>query len=134
MRVATSPDFLESVANHPRVRPYIGGEGEFRAGDSWANSIGLEWDCGGVVFMQEAPGIYSGHLVFARKTQGALEKVREAFAHMFDTVKARQIRADFPSHYAHVRRIVRALGMRHLGTHAGISHSEITRGEWINKE
>lgn len=130
MRVAADPAHLEAIANDPAIRPYLGGDGEVRAGDSWANTIGLEWDSGGVVFVQEAMGIYSGHLVFARKTQDTLAKVQEAFRHMFCTVKAREIRADFPSHFAHVRRIVRALGMRHISDNNGSAHYAQTAREW----
>lgn len=125
MRRAERPDFLESVANHPRVRPWIGGEGEFRAGESWTRTVAVEWPEGGVVFVGEAPGIYSGHLVFAPKTRDVLSKVRQAIAYLFSHTDASLLVAQFPPTHWHVRKIVQSLGMTPEG-----DYYRLTAKDW----
>jgi hypothetical protein len=121
VRRATAPDFLESVANHPRVRPYIGGSGEFRCGDSWARTIALEWDDGGVVFLEEGPGVYSAHLVFLPKAKDVLGKCQQAMAYLMPQ-HADRLLCDFPSRYRHVRKIVERCGLTHHSDAHGWAH------------
>lgn len=121
MKRATDPAFLESVANHPRVRPFLGGEGSFRAGESWARTIALEWDDGGVVFLEEAPGVYSAHILFLPKAKDVLAKCREAMAYLMPA-HADRLLADFPAGFRHVRRIVEACGLTHHSDAHGWAH------------
>ena len=135
MRVATTPDHLESVANHPRVRPYIGpGSGEFRAGESWGRTVALEWDTGGIVFLLEAPGIYSGHWVFLPKTPDVIGKAREAIAYLFAHTDARKIIGKTPTHLKHALRAAKAAGMRHRFNCDGTSYTELTRHDFTKGE
>ena len=115
MRVATTPDFLESIANDPRVRPWLGDSSEpVKAGDSWAITRALEWDDGGVVFMDEGVGVYSVHLVFARKAKGVIEKCFQAADWLFAHGGAAVV-ADIPATHRHVRAVALALGMKERG-------------------
>jgi hypothetical protein len=109
---ATAPDHLESVANHARVRPFIGGEGTFQAGESWERTIALEWAEGGVVFLEEAPGVFSVHLVFLPKTRDVIGKVQQALDYVMPA-HADLVLADFPSGFKHVRRLAKRLGFKH---------------------
>ncbi len=129
MRRARIPDFLEYCANHPRVRPWIGGEGEIRAGKTWDGTIALEWREGGVIFMRQSPGVYEGHLVFVR-VKDAMAKVREAVDYLFTHSDAIALTATVPEGYWHVARICRALGMTERG-----GHYVLTAQEWaLHKE
>lgn len=121
MKRAASPDFLESVANHPRVRPFIGGTGRFEAGASWGRTIALEWDDGGVVFLEEAPGVVSAHILFLPKAKNVIGKCREALAYVMPQ-HADTVLADFPSGFRHVRKIVEACGLTHHSDAHGWAH------------
>jgi hypothetical protein len=121
VRRATAPDHLERIANHPRVRPFIGGSGEFRAGESWDRTIALEWDEGGVVFLAEAPGVYSAHLVFLPKTKDVAGKVRAALDYLMPD-HADRVLADFPSGFRHVRRLAERIGFTHHHDAHGWAH------------
>jgi hypothetical protein len=131
MRVSDSPDRLESIANSPRIRPYLGGTGEVRAGDTWASSIGLEWPDGGVVFMAAGDDVFDAHLVFDRGAHDTLHKCREALRHLFTRTRARKVTGNFPTNFRHVRRLVTALGMRHVKDEDGRAHYALTAREWI---
>lgn len=134
MKRAESPEFLESIANSPRVRPYLGGSGEVRAGDTWARSVALQWEDGGVVFMQEAPGVYDAHLVFARKAKDTLQKCRKALDYIFG-LGARRVIARVPAGYWHVRRIARAAGMTESGgVYAITAEQHKERAEWAGAQ
>ena len=131
MKRSESPAFLESVANHPRVLRAIGCTGEqFTAGDSWADSIGLEWDEGGIVFHRTAPGIYSAHLVFLPKTQGIAAKCADALRYMFTRTGARVITGTIPLRLRHARAVAKAAHMRHLFDCDGKAHYRLTVQDW----
>lgn len=133
MRLARTPDHLEAIANHPRVRPYIGpGTDEFRAGDSWAQTVAFEWDEGGVVFIREAPMRYSVHLVFLPKTKDPAGKLREALRRMFKT-DCREVVGMTPSKYRHVRKVAESAGMKHIKDEAGFSHYALTAKQWSER-
>lgn len=115
MRVAGTPDFLESIANDPLIRPWVGGNGEVRAGESWARTVALEWDDGGVIFMREAPRVYSVHLVFKRKARDVLAKLADAKRFAFEHMDAHTLVAEIPATHRHVRKCAEAMGMRQDG-------------------
>jgi hypothetical protein len=133
VKVATSPAFLEGVANHPRVRPYIGpGTDEFRAGDSWDRTVAFECESGGVVFIREAPCTYSVHLVFLPKTKDPAGKLREAMRRMFKT-DCREVVGITPSKYRHVRKVAVAAGLKHIKDEAGFSHYALTAKQFTDE-
>lgn len=113
MRVSDSPDFLESVANHPRVYPYVrsDADGPIRFGAAWADCIGLEWDEGGFLFCRRDPTTYEVHTLFLPKTRDVDAKAEEALAYVFglgaDAILT-QVARDLP----HVRRFAERHGFR----------------------
>jgi hypothetical protein len=129
MKRAANPAFLESIANDPRVRPFIGGSGEFRAGDSWKRTIALEWPSGGVVFVREAAGIYSAHLLFLPNAW-PLPKFRAALRYMFTRTGCHTVIGATPLANTRAGRIATAAGMNHLGNANGHSHYRLTAREW----
>ena len=135
MRVAVSPALLEAVANHPRVRPYIGpGSEPCEAGESWQRTIALEWDEGGVVFMREAHGQYSVHLVFLPHTKDPAAKLAQALRHMFTQTDCLEVIGATPTRYRHVRKTATAAGLKHIKDEDGISHYALTRSQWLTDE
>lgn len=115
MKRATAPDHLERIANHPRVRPFIGDTGPILP------VIALEWDEGGVVFLEEAPGVFSIHLLFLPKTRDVIGKVRAALDYLMPD-HADRVLADFPAGFKHVRRLCAPLGFAHHHDAHGWAH------------
>ena len=135
MRIAVSPTFLESVANLPRVRPYIGpGTHRFEAGESWARTVALEWAEGGVVFLRESPRVYSAHLVFAPKTPDPAGKLRAALGYLFTTTDCLRVIGETPARYRHVRKTAERAGLKHINDESGASHYALTRSQWLTDE
>lgn len=113
MKVAESPEFLESVANHPRVLPYVTVKGVDRISFApiWVDCIGLEFDTGGWVFHRQEPGVYEVHTLFLPKSVNVQEKAREALRYMFNldaTSILTQVATDLP----HVRRLALRNGFK----------------------
>lgn len=105
MQVADSPDFLESVANHPRVHPFVCDDtaGPVRLGEHWQDCIGLEWPEGGFLFHRRDPTTYEVHTLFLPKTPDVDAKAEEALAYIFGLgaeAIVTQVARDLP----HVRR------------------------------
>ena len=115
MRVSTSPDFLQSVANDPRVFPAIAskGRGAFDLSAFWADCIGLEFETGGWVFHRIAPGVYDAHTLFLPKSVDVRGKAREALRYMF-THGATEILGRIPVDLPHARRLARDMGLTYL--------------------
>lgn len=133
MKRADSPDFLEAIANDPRIRPYIGGEGEVRAGETWKDTIALEWEQGGVVFLKESPGVYSAHLLFLPNAS-PLKKCLDALRYMFTRTGCHTVTGTIPDTNTRARRIALAAGMQHLGDSDGLSHYRLTVRDWIRSK
>src|SRR5690606_1275901 len=83
--VADSPEFLESVANHPRVFPFVSvkGCGEIRFGPIWDDCVALQWEDGGFLFHKQDEGVYEVHTLFLPRAKDKHEKAEEALAHMW---------------------------------------------------
>lgn len=113
MKRAQLPDHLEAIANSPRIRPWLGGDGEVKAGDTWARTVALQWPEGGVVFMHQGKGVYDAHLVFDRPTD-VLAKCKQALSYLFG-IGAKEVIATVPKGYWHVARIAKAAGMQRRG-------------------
>lgn len=137
MKRATSPGFLESVANHPRVRPWVGGDGEseFRVSpERWAQTVALEWPEGGIVFEQYAPGAYLAHWVFLPKTRDVVAKGKQAVGYLFTHTDASVIAGATPSHLRHALKAAYAVGMKHVEDADGVTFTALTRADWINSK
>lgn len=116
MIVAESPEFLESVANHPRVYPHVSvkGCGEIRFCGIWGDCIALQWDDGGFLFHRQDDGVYEVHTLFLPRAKDKDAKAREALAHMFNSgarLVVTQIARDLP----HVRRFAKRHGFKWYG-------------------
>jgi len=81
------PTFLNSVANHPEVRPWLGGEGELDLAGLLGNvqNYGIEADGGGWLLQHLAPGEYELHTLFLPEARGMsyFRQAREALRWVF---------------------------------------------------
>jgi hypothetical protein len=116
MRRATlaDTDAINSILNHPTVRPTIGGEGVLDSttllGDD-RNRLYFD-ERGGAVFAWRGPGIYEGHSFFLVRGSEAMEAGRECLSLMAD---ARMIWGNTPEDNRAARWFNRRLGFKSLG-------------------
>jgi len=93
--------FLDTVANHPEVRPALGGVGPISLGAILADAanFALVTDAGGWVFVRHEPGAYELHTLFLRHGRGraCLAAWREAARYMFLATDAREIVTKVPA-------------------------------------
>jgi len=132
MKRATSPDFLLTVANHPRNAPYTGAAWADYDPRRWARTVALEWPDGGVVFEQLKSGAYEAHWCFLPRAKDVVRKGREAIAYLFTHTDAQRVIGKTPTKFRHAVKAARAVGMRHLFDCRGVSHSELSRFQWKN--
>ena len=112
MRIATSPAFLESVANDPRVFPFVAskGRGKFDLSAVWRDCIGVEFETGGWVFHRVAPGIYDAHTLFLPKSVEVRAKATQALAYLFG-LDAQRVIGRIPADLPHAKRLARDMGL-----------------------
>jgi len=103
IRRTLDPTFLNSVANHPEVRPWIGGdrasELDFTIPLRDIRNIGIEADGGGWVLFQAAPGDYDLHTLFLKAGRGKsyFRAAREALRMVFSETDACEIMTKCPA-------------------------------------
>lgn len=130
MRVSATPEFLESVANHPRVLPHVSPDGSpVRLGAHWKDCIGLEWPEGGFVFHRHDPVTYEVHTLFLPKAPDVNGRAREALAYIFG-IGAETILTQVAKELPHVRRFALRHGFKPWGEGEGRAYLELTRKEW----
>lgn len=85
MRVADCPEFLQSVIDHPQVRPWLSpdGFGELPLAQVFHEGIGLEFETGGFFFHRLGDGIYEVHTLFLPGTKNAFECCQAVAHYMF---------------------------------------------------
>ena len=93
------PSFFNEVANHPDVRPWLGGEGELDLSVAIRNPINftLQGEGGGFVLMRHEPGIYEAHSLFLPGSRGqTVRTMRAGFDYMFTRTDCGQIVTQIP--------------------------------------
>lgn len=86
MRVATSPDFLQSCIDHPAVRPWIcqdSDPADLPLAAVFEQGVGLEFETGGFFFHNLGDGTYEVHTLFLPGTKNAMECCQAAAHFMF---------------------------------------------------
>jgi len=95
VRRTLDPTFLNTVANHPDVRPWIGGGGPLDLSEiiSRPENIALQTPHGGWVLHRHEPGIYELHTLFLKsgRGRGYFQAAAEALAYVFAASDAREI-------------------------------------------
>jgi len=102
VRRTLNPTFLNTVANHPQVRPMVGGEGPLDLSALIADpaNIALEAEHGGWVLARHEPGIYELHTLFtpAGRGRACRQAARAMLAYVFTATDAREIVTRVPAH------------------------------------
>lgn len=86
IRRTLDPAFLNEVANHPEVRPWLQGDGPIDLGPIVASpaNIAIQAEHGGWVLQCLSPGVYEVHSMFLPEGRGA--NVKRALAEALDYV------------------------------------------------
>jgi len=108
-----SAERINVVANHPVVRPWLGGDGPLDLSSLVANPnnyLLMNAD-GGVLFQQMEPGLYEAHTQFLPSCRGsdAIEAVKDALRYMFTRTDAVEIVSKVPAGNKGALGLVRAI-------------------------
>lgn len=138
--------FLNGVANHPQVRPFIGGgEHELDLTGLCCNpaNIVLVTEAGGWVLQARLPGVYELHTMFLPEGRGSayFAAAREALNYVFTRTDALEILTRCPDDNGPARMAASMMGFRerfrregvwHTG--AGVSFQALTLHEWVMRD
>lgn len=101
MRRTLDATFLNTVANHPEVRPHIGGFGALDLTQIIANpaNIALQCDHGGWVLVRHEAGTFELHTLFLKsgRGKGYFGRAAEAMDYLFAASDAREIVTRVPA-------------------------------------
>lgn len=115
-----SPEPVNALANHPAIRPTIGGKGILDLTPILENplNIALLGDHGGFVYVWCAPATYEVHTMVREEGRGkwALEAARLSLDSIFDMHGARHVWTRVSLAHPHVRAFAVAAGMEACGT------------------
>ena len=115
MRVAETPDFLQSVIDHPKVRPWIGQDseqGNVQLSQIFGEGIGLEFETGGFFFHSLGDGVYEVHTLFLPGTTTALESCLAAAHFMFCGTDCMRIVTKVPEDNVPAWKLTEKMGFR----------------------
>lgn len=135
-----SADFLNSVANHPDVRPFIGGDGEsvIDLGPQLADprNVALETEHGGWVLFYLAPGEYVLHTMFMTSGRGRFYRKAsaEALRWMFTRTDCTEILTECPDGNPAARMAAVMAGFRERFVRGETSYQAFTIDDWIARD
>ena len=114
LRVAQTPEFLESVANHPSVFPAVSrkGQGCIDLSGVWHKCIGLEFEGGGWLFDRLDMGRYEVHTLFLPKSRHTREKAAQAKRYLFTATDALELVTRVPDDLPHALALARHMGFK----------------------
>jgi hypothetical protein len=147
LKIADTPEFLESIANDPRIFPYISCKGQERIDLSgvWHKCIGFEFDGGGWVADRLDANRYEVHTLFLPKSPNVRENAQIAFRYLFCNVDALEVVTKVPDDLPHALKLALDVGFTvkfkrdnawHRDTHSvGMTYLSLTVDEWaINSQ
>ncbi|PPJ43940.1 MULTISPECIES: hypothetical protein [unclassified Pseudoxanthomonas] len=115
MRVAKTPEFLQSVMDHPKVRPWIVPDGVDRdipLAAIFGQGIGLEFDTGGFFFHALGDGVYEVHTLFLLGTTNALDCCKAAAHFMLCGTECTRIVTKVPADNIPAWKLTEKMGFR----------------------
>lgn len=142
--------FINCVANHPKVRPHLGGDGvsEVKFDDTVAlpTHYALTFEpAGAIVLLAMSPGVYSGHCLFLPEHRGEApaEAVRQAAQFMFIETDCVHIETQVPSGNVAAKALAQHTGFREVfrrldvwprpGGGQDVTAYALTLAEWAMK-
>lgn len=140
---------LTAVANHPDVRPWLGGEGDIDLRAAVANplNVALVNEHGGFVAIRHEPAIYEVHTLFRKEGRGAhlIEAAAESFRYMFAATDCIEIQTKVPAGNVAAHRLAQIVGFQPVferekawigpdGGLASISYRSLSFDAWRAKD
>ena len=131
MRLAETPDFLQSVMEQRWHWVARDGTPKGQLADIFDRCVSLECEDGGAVFVPLGGGVYDAHVMFKPKAKDVRAKCREAIRLMFSLTDCREIVGRIASDNKAALRLVRALGFQHTHTspasfvRGGVAHDTL---------
>jgi hypothetical protein len=132
VRLDTSAEHLNAIANHPEVRPFIGGgDGEVDVTPLLADSYFLVTDLGGFIFQRKFFGRYVLHTMFLPEGRGkhVAEVAKDAFLWMFTHTDAEEI-STYTEHGRKEARPPRSMGWRDWFEDETYTHYRLNMLDW----
>jgi hypothetical protein len=128
--------FLNSVINHPDVRPMVGGEGEIDLqglADNPANVL-LETEHGGFFLVRLDGGLYEAHSQFLPEGRGghAVKAAKAGFRYMFAATDCVEIVSKVPADNAPADGFARVTGLTEKFNSRGVSYRGLTLNRWVS--
>jgi hypothetical protein len=141
--------FLNTVANHPDVRPALGGMGDLDQSPLLANpeNVALEGEHGGFVAVKLAPGLYECHSMFLPEGRGAAAQaaMAEGLRYLFAQTDCGQVVTKCPENNGAAKGAARAMGFSPMfklekawpvedGEPVGIEVVTLTMHKWVSRD
>lgn len=136
LRFTTDPTFLNTVANHPDVRPWLGTDGasyvDLGVLMRLPGALALENEHGGFVFTMTGDGAYEFHTQFLPEGRGrkGLEAAQAAAQIMFEEIGAPALQTYVPHENLGAKWLVRFVGFERTHEDAHNSYWCMTREAW----
>lgn len=107
--------FLNQVANHPEVRPIIGGEGVLDLAETMANpaNVALVTKEGGFLYLSQGGGTYEVHSLFLPGRRGAVAAARASLRYMFTATDCMEVVTKVPTANLAAKGLTLACGFDH---------------------
>jgi hypothetical protein len=126
--------FLNGVANHPDVRPWL--EGPVGPLDlspllDDARNHALVNDCGGFVYLFQEPGLYEVHsLLLPEGRAGSSAAAMDGLRHMFTRTDCVEVQTRVPEANKAALGLTRAMGFARLFDRPGNGYWSLTLDRW----
>lgn len=115
MRIAQTPEFLQSVIDHPDVRPWVAQDsqtGELPLSAVFDQGIGIEFETGGFFFHRLGDGVYEVHTLFLPGTTEAFRACQASAHYMFCGTECTKIVTKVPEDNIRAWKLTEKMGFR----------------------
>jgi hypothetical protein len=123
--------FLNEVANHPDVRPWLLGEGPLDLTETLLDprNIGLVFGGGGWLLHWQEPGVYEAHSLFIPGSNAAT-LLKDGLRFLFTETDCLKIVTKVPDDNPRAKGLARAAGFREIFRAGKVSCQELTFDRW----
>jgi hypothetical protein len=123
--------FLNEVANHPDVRPWLLGEGPLDLTETLLDprNIGLVFGGGGWLLHWQEPGVYEAHSMFLPGSN-ATTFLKDGLRFLFTETDCLKIVTKVPDDNPRAKGLARAAGFREIFRSGKVSCQELTFDRW----
>jgi len=139
---------FNAAANHPDVRPWLGGEGKLDLTALVNDPVNVAFggECGGFIFQRVGPGAYEAHSMITPDGRGSssIKGAREAIRYLFTVTDCERVLTKIPDGNRAAAGLGRILGFREVfrrekafqfnGDQVGVSFQVLTYEAWLGSD